>query len=513
MRIHNSMQNILFGMSGQLISSILGFIVRSVFIYTLGVEYLGIEGLFSSILMMLSLANLGFDNAMIYSLYKPLAEKDQYKIQALINLYRKAYKIVGTVVLVLGLSILPALPFIINGGTSVKNLNIIYLLFLINSVSSYFFVYRQSIIIADQRSHIISKIHSVFIIASNLFQIIILISIKMYILVLITQIVLRVMENIYIGVIAKKLYPYINTDKNIQLSKEDKKIFFKDLYALLLYKISGVVINGTDNIVITKFVGIIWVGIYSNYLLIISTISTFLSHIFYSLTASVGHLNVTESADKKHFVFNVMHFMNFWIYGLCTICLWNLINPFITLWIGEKYILDNFIVFTILLNFYTAGMQNTSTTFRETTGLFKKGKYRPLIAAFINLFVSIILAEKIGLAGVFIGTVFSRLCTFFWYDPYIIYRETFGKPLITYFIKYIYYAIVVSICGVLSHSLGDIIKTGVILHLLIQLILSLSIPNLIFYFLFRNTKEFKYLFGIGKSYVNKVPKRLFVKGV
>ena len=193
--------------------------------------------------------------------------------------------------------------------------------------------------------------------------------------------------------------------------------FIKNLYSLFLYKISGVVIHGTDNIVISLFIGIKWVGVYSNYLLIISTITTLVSYIFYSITASVGNLIVSESAEKKHFVFRVINFANFWVFGFCVVCLWNLINPFISIWLGEKYLFSIFVVFSILLNFYTAGMQNASTTFRETTGLFSKGKYRPIFAAIINIVASVFLTQFIGIAGVFLGTVISRVTNLFLVRP------------------------------------------------------------------------------------------------
>lgn len=504
MRIHNSLKNMLFGVFGQIVSAIMGFIVRTVFIYTLGIEYLGVEGLFTSILMMLSLANLGFDTAIIYSLYRPLAEKDIYKIQALINLYQKAYRWIGIIILLIGLSLLPFLPYIMNGQTTINNINIIYILFLLNSVTSYYFVYKQSIIIADQRNHIISKIHCVFIIISNLVQIILLISIKNYIVVLTTQIVFRIIENAYIANKADNLYPYLKEKNNAKLSKKERKLFFENLYALLLYKISGVVINGTDNIIISIFVGVTAVGIYSNYILIIATITTFVSYLFYSITASIGNLTVKEDEEKKYFIFRVLNFANFWIYGFCTICLWNLINPFITLWLGDQYVFSEYIVFAIILNFFTTGMQNASTTFRETTGLFKKGKYRPIIAAVINIVVSIILANEIGIAGVFFGTIISRLCTYFWYDPYVIYNLVFYKSVKPYFIRYFWFVMIVVVSAIITDTIANIFNFSSLINIGIRGLLCIIIPNLIFFTIFGRTEEFKYLWSILRSVITKI---------
>ncbi|MFD0771224.1 lipopolysaccharide biosynthesis protein [Bacillus sp. CGMCC 1.60114] len=511
MRIQNSLKNILFGLSGQIISIGMGFIVRTVFIYTLGIEYLGVDGLFTSILIMLSLANLGFDTAVIYSLYKPLAENDIHKIQALMNLYQKAYRLIGFIVLLIGLSIFPFLPHLMNGKTTINNINIIYLLFLLSSVSSYYFVYKQSIIIADQRNHIISKIHIVFIIISNFLQIILLISIGNYIVVLITQLALRLIENVYIANKANKLYPYLQEKNNEKLSKEDKKLFFENLYALLLYRISGVVINGTDNIIISKFIGITWVGVYSNYLLIINTINTLLGYLFYSITASVGNLNVKENEEKKYFIFRVLNFVNFWIYGFCSVCLWNLINPLITLWLGERYVFDKYIVFAIILNFFTAGMQNASTIFRETAGLFKKGKYRPIIAAVINIAASIILAKQIGIAGVFLGTVISRLCTYFWYDPYVIFKFVLQKPVKAYFIRYSLFVLLVFVSVIITDILGNTFHINTFIDIAIWGISSLVIPNIIFYIIFRKSEEIEYLRSIMRQIANKILSKLLTK--
>lgn len=506
MRTINSFKNILFGLSGQFISVFMGFAVRTVFIYSLGIEYMGIDGLFSSILIMLSLANLGFDTAIIYSLYKPLANNDIQKIKALMNLYQKAYRIIGLIVFLLGMILFPFIPFLINDGKTVDHLNIIYLLFLVNSVSSYYFVYKQAIIIADQKSYIISKIHNYFIIFSNIIQILIILISKNYIFLLSFQVLIRIIENVYIVRKVHKLYPFMKEKNNVQLNRKDKKEFFKNLYALFLYKVSGVVINGTDNIIIAKYVGIIQVGIYSNYLLIISTLSTFISHVFYSLNSSVGNLVVTEEIEKKYFIFRVIHFANFWVYGLTTLLIWNLINPFIIIWLGEEFIFNKLILFSILLNFLTAGMQNASTTYRQTTGLFNKGKYRPIIAAVINIIVSVILVRIIGITGVFIGTVVSRVCTYFWYDPFIIYKYIFKKPVKRYFLRYaIYFSLIV-----VSILITETIFLYSFSNLIFRTFSSLIVPNILFYIVFRKSKEFIYLksvviniLGIGKRNILK----------
>ncbi|MFS0822748.1 lipopolysaccharide biosynthesis protein [Bacillus sp. 1P02SD] len=496
MRIKNSLNNMFFGLVGQIISLVMGFIVRTIFIYKLGIEYLGIDGLFTSILVMLSLANLGFDTTMIYSLYKPLAEKDYYKIQALMNLYKKAYSLIGLIVLIIGLMLFPFIPHLINGQTTISNINIIYLMFLLNSVMSYYFVYKQSIIIADQQNFIISKIHSLFTIILNFSVIFLLLITGNYLVILFTQISIRIIENIYIVNKANNLYPYIREKNNAKLSDGDKKSFFGNLYAQMLYKISAIVIDGTDNIIISIFIGISSVGIYSNYLLIMGTIGTLISYIFYSITASVGNLVVEESNEKKYFIFRVINLANFWIYGFISISLLLLFNPFITLWLGESFTFEQYIVMAIVLNFFTAGMQNASTTYRETTGLFKIGKYRPIYAAVINIAVSVFLVQYMGVAGVLLGTVISRLCTYFWYDPYVIFKYIFQKSVKVYFLQYLFNVTTLIVSFILTSYLSNFITNGTYWNLVIQGLLCILIPNLLFYLIFRKTNEFQYLLTI-----------------
>ncbi|XKG84297.1 sugar translocase [Sutcliffiella horikoshii] len=476
--------------------------MRTVIIFTLGIEYVGVEGLFTSILLLLSLANLGFDTAMLYSLYNPLSRGNTYKVQALINLYKKAYRIIGFIVLGIGLCIFPFIGLLISGEHSVTNLNTIYLLFLLNTTITYFSVYKHSILIADQKGHIISKIHTKFFIFSNLFQILILFFLKLYIFVLIIQIISRITENIHISKVAENLYPYIKNN-SATLNMSEKKEFFKGLYAQSLYKVSGVIINGVDNIVISVYLGIVAVGIYSNYLLILGALSTLLSYIFYSLTASVGNLVSNESAESKYFIFKVINFTHLWIFGFCAINLILQLNPFLSIWLGKEYLFNNYIVLVIVINFFTAGIQGTCTMYRETTGLFKIGKYRPIVAACINIFLTLLLVESLGIVGVLLGTVISRLCVYFWYDPYLIYKHIFDKPLTLYFFTFFKFLCIIIGISALLRIIEITAFANPLINLMLNLLVSLIIPNIIFYGFFRKSEEVVYLRNIIKTYVFK----------
>ncbi|WP_342515469.1 sugar translocase [Sutcliffiella sp. FSL R7-0096] len=494
--------NIIFGLVSQIVSLLMGFFVRTAIIFTLGIEYVGVEGLFTSILLLLSLANLGFDTAMLYSLYHPLTEGNTYKIQALLNLYRKAYKIIGLIVFGIGLCIFPFLQYLINGDPKVANLNIIYLLFLLNATLTYFSVYKHSIIIADQKGHIISKVRTKFLLFSNVLQIVILLTTHMYLLVLGIQLIVRISENLYVSNIAEKLYPFIKRN-SAKLNQLEKKEFFRGLYAQSLYKVSGVVINGVDNVVISVYLGIVAVGTYSNYLLILGALSTLLSYIFYSLTASVGNLVSNGSVERKYFIFRVINFTHLWIFGFCAINLIILLNPFLSYWLGQEYLFNNYIVLAIVLNFFTAGIQGTCTMFRETTGLFKIGKYRPIIAACINIALTLLLVKPLGIVGVLLGTIISRLCVYFWFDPYLLYKHIFDKPLRTYFQTYSKFMCIVVGISVLLKTMEVTAFTDPLVNLMINFLVCLIIPNLIFYLLFRKSEEINYLRSIFRTFVLK----------
>jgi len=504
MRIRNSLNNMLFGLLGQVISMIMGFIVRTVFIVTLGIEYLGVNGLFSDILMLLSLANLGFETAIIYSLYKPLAEKDTTKIQAYMRLYGKAYRIIGIVILAVGLAPVPFLEHLIHGEVNVPHLEIIYVLFLCNTAFSYFFVYKQAVFVADQKQHVISKVNSVYALLWNLLQIALLMLTYNYIVVLVAQIISGIVKNVYISRLANKRYAFLQQRKVKPLESGERTDFFSNLRSLMMYKVSGVVINGTNNIVISKIFGVIWVGLYSNYFLILTTLNTFLGYIFFSITASVGNMNVTESKERKHFIYRVLQMANFLVFGVCFVCLWNVLNPLVEVWLGKDFLLDKAILLTILINFYTSGMQNASTAFRDTTGMFRKARYSPVVAAIANIAFSVYFAYLLGMAGVFMGSIISRLLTYFWVDPYTLHKHVFEQRLLPYFVTYFRYGVLVASAAGICEVVFLFTDFSPSLDAVLRLMLGSVVSGILFYAAVRNSEEFKYLMNIGKSYALKL---------
>lgn len=493
-RTMNSVRNIFFGVCGQVLNTILSFINRTVFINTLGVTYLGINGLFTNILTILSLAELGVSNAIIYSMYKPLAEKDDDKVKALMQLYRYIYRLIGCIVGIIGILIIPFLGNITKNTTDISNINIIYILFLANSVSTYFLAYKKSIIIADQKSYIDVLYRNIFNLLQVISQIVFIKITKSFIIYLIIQIICNVLNNIFISFKVNSIYPFLQNNKIAILDLDSKKQIISNIKSLITYKIGGVVLNGTDNIIISSLIGVSYVGLISNYNLIISSVNMLISQVFHSIVASVGNLNTENDIKKMEFIYNTINFTSFWLFGICSICLWILCDGFISIWIGNEYIMSNSIVLILVLNFYLVGMQNASWIYREALGLFKQTKYLPIISSIINIIISIILGKHIGIQGVFLATSISLLLTNIWYDPYILHKHIFKKSVIQYYYQYIKYIAIVGLTGIITNVVKNIIfPNNNILTLLGSTIICMVIPNIIFYILFKNKIEFKYL--------------------
>ena len=499
MRIKNSIKNISVAMGGQLIGILLNFINRTIFIKVLGAEYLGVNGLFSNIVSMLCLAELGIGSAIIYNMYKPLSNKDEDKISALMNFYAGAYKIIGCIVAVMGLALVPFLDTIIKDTPSIPKLSLIYIIFVINSVSTYFCAYKRTLLIADQKGYKDTINRYKFLVIQYLIQIAILLMTKNYILYLLIQVVCNIISNIVISRQVDLMYPFLINKKDSRLNNQEKKNIYKHVYAMMSHKVGGVVVSGTDNLLISSFLGVFYVGIYSNYVLVTSVINSILGQIFSSITASVGNLNAVEGQNKQKEVFNIMFFINAWLYGFAAITLMVLLNSFIPLWIGEEYLLELGIVAVIILNFYIMGMRQSTITFNTTLGLFWNDRYKPWVEAAINLTVSIILLDKIGFVGVLLGTFISTATTSLWVEPYILYKYGFNQKLRDYFKRYTLYTIVIGGAGVITYYLCASFPQVTWINLIIKLLICLIVPNIIIGVCLCKTKEIKYIWKLLKK--------------
>lgn len=492
-RTKKSILNSMTSIITQIILVVMNFVVKTIFIQQLGSVYLGVNGLFSNIITMLSLADLGIGIAIPYSLYKPLAEKNHKKINILMNFYAKIYNTIGTIVLVFGLSLIPFLGFFIKGGTVVPNIELLYALFVIHSASSYFFVYKRFLIESDQKGYITTRISFFFSVLLNIVQGIILIAFQNFIFYLVSSVILVIIQNVYISHKAMRLYPYLKNKTKEKMDPEDLEDIKKNISALFIYKIGSVITNGTDNLVISKFIGIVAVGVYSNYIMIVNSVNNIVIQLFNAITSSIGNLVVTTNERRSKAVYECLTFLNFWIYALCSILLCVLFNPFIEIWIGKDYLLSNMVVWLLSINFYLVGMGSVTNSFRNAYGLFWKGKYRPVAMIIINLVVSILLVKPLGITGVLIGTIVSRLTTVVWMDPHIVYEYGFKRSSTRYFIKYVIFLLLFLVVNGICFSIVNLLPSG-FLWLMVKGILTFLIVNIIYFGIFHDTGEFHYFY-------------------
>jgi len=456
-RTRNTLRNFHVGLGAQVLHYALSFVTRTIFVMLLSVEYLGVNGLFTNILAVYSLAEAGVASAFVSVLYKPLHERDTEKLTSLMNGFRKAYSLIGVTVGIIGLMVYPFLDLVIKEN-NIENINVIYLMFLIGSVTSYLFKYKIAFLGADQKSYITTIYSQIFIIIQYTLQIIILLLTRDFILYLAIQIACPIIRNILLTMKIDRLYPFLK-QKGVPLDKETREDLKKKIIAGIFHHFNTVVVVGTDSIVISAFLGVYWVGLYSNYLLIIGVVSAFTSVAFSSVTASVGNLTASSDLNKSFTVFQNLQFLNFILVGFSSVCFITLFNPFITLWIGEKFLLEQYIVILIVVIFYMgrSGMQRSINIFKTTTGLFYYDRYFALLEGVINIVASVYLAQKLGLVGVFLGTLTGILTVRIWTEVYVVFKYFFERSVMDYFRKYTLYGIATVVASTLSHLLVTLI--------------------------------------------------------
>lgn len=493
MRVKNSVKNIIFSIISNILTILIGFISQAIFLKVLNTEYLGINGLFKNIISMLSIAELGIGSAIIYHLYKPVAENDKEKIKSLLDFYKKCYRKIALVILCISFILLPFLGKIVGNINIKESIIIIYMLFVIDSACSYLLSYKRSILYVHQKNYYINIIHIICYMVLNILQITILIKFKNYYLYLLLKIILNLIENIIISKYASHKYKYID-EKNIEpLNENIIKDIKQKIKALFIHKIGGFFVKGTDNIIISIFIGIKTVGLYSNYSLIISALTSLIGQVFSPLIASVGNLLVTSNTDKKYEIYKKIEFFNFWVTSFCSICLLVIIKPFIIIWIGEEYLLSDFTVIILVINFYFQILRYRTSIFKEADGIFYEDRFIPIFESIINVIASVILVKILGLPGVFIGTIISNFLLIFYSHPKYVYQKIFKKKYITYLISTIKYFMIFASIAIITYILSSIINIdNIYIMFIYKTLLTIILPNLLLIILFRKTEEFKY---------------------
>ncbi|MBR4073263.1 MAG: oligosaccharide flippase family protein [Clostridia bacterium] len=485
--------NTTVGIIQKVVTVIANLVIQIIFVRTLGEQYAGISALFTSVLTVLAFADLGIGTAIIYNLYKPIAEKNYEKIHAYLHFYSTAYRIVSLVVILGGIVALPLLPFIVIDVPAIsENINIIFLLFVADTAVSYLYVYKATFLNACQENYVVSAVHSVAIICKTIGIAVFLTLFKSYYAYLVFSIITTFMQNIVVSLIADKKYSFLKEKSKTRLNKGEKKQIYNNVFAMSLYKVSGTVLNSTDNIIISNMSGTVQVGLLSNQILIVRQIYDVVIQFFSSVTSSVGNLSTENRTDYENKILNTLRFIAFWIFMFCSISIFVLSPPFIKLAFGEQYIVAYPVLFFMCFDFYVKGMINPVSAFRTSHGLFVQGKYRPLIMAVLNIILSVFFMKLFGIFGVFAATVVSRLLTQFWFDPYIVYKHIFNKNPTKYFVKSIIWFLFTCVVGGLTWYIASFVTTqSLILNIFLKAIVCILVPNILVIVFFCKTEEFK----------------------
>lgn len=505
-RTENSIMNAATSIICQVVTMLCNFIVRIIFIKTLGSDYLGINGLFSSILSILALSELGVGSAIVFSLYKPLAENNKRKIQALMQLYKKTYIVIGTFIFCTGLCLVPFLDRLVNFEQDLPvNYTVCYLLFLSNTAIPYlFFSYRTSIISASQRTYVVKKYEIFFNLGSSLIQLVTLVSLKNFYIYISIPIITSILQNCVTSHKAVQLYPILKSREKVILEKNEKIKILKNIYAMSITRFSTTIYASCDNIIMSVFLGTSVVGLNSNYIMITGMVTTFINLVFNSFTASVGELNVAETSERKLQVFRRIQLITFWVYGFSAVCLAQLMNPFIKLIFGKNYVFSQSIVIAMVLAFLVQGLTRTVLLYKDACGLFWDTRYRALASAIVNLIASWILVQIMGVAGAYIGTIICILTTTFLVDPKIVFKKVFERKSLDFYIWYLKSIVLIVIAYFLVESVNIFIQGGGIVAFIYRCVTSVLITNILFSLVYRKSEEFGYFQEMLLKLVNRI---------
>ena len=505
-RVKNSAKNTFFAALNMLVQLILKFAVRIVFVRFLSVEYLGLNTLFSNILQVLSLAELGVGSAIVYSMYKPVADGDTEKIKSLIGIYKKFYWIIGGVITVVGLAIIPLLPYLMSGGTTLEvNLNLVYVIYLFNTSVGYFFAHRRALIFANQRNDIETKVSSVCLIALNAVQLVILAITRNYLLYIVILPIFTLIESVAIMLISHRLYPEIR-GKAQKLTEGDKKDLVKNTAAMVGHKLGGVAVNSTDNIFISAFLGLTVLGLYSNYAYITTLMTSVLTLIITATRASIGNLIAAGNKQRAYEVFCDLSYFLFAFLIFCFSCYTALAQDFVSIFFGEELVLPFVTMLLIGINFYIMQSRAIIGAFRETTGLFWKDRYKPFFEVAINIGLDFALVIAIGLPGIVIATIVSNIVCNLTVEPYIVFKYYFGKSVKKYYLVYVLLAIAAAAVCAATFAVGYLIPADGVLMLIVKAVVCAAVSGVLILVCSLPFKQFRNWLNILKGFLRKSEK-------
>lgn len=513
-RIGNAKRNIIFDVILKTYTMLVPFVIRTIIIYYIGIEYVGLSSLFASVLQVLNLAELGVGSAMIYSMYRPIAEDNAEEICALLKLYRTYYLIIGVVIAVIGLVLIPFLPVLIKGEVpSDINIYILYLLNLATTVISYWgFAYKSSVALAHQRRDIINILDMVVKTIQYAVQIVVLAVFKNYYLYTVIYFFAQFLYNIAIGVVVDRAYPQYRPRG--KLKSGDIKKINKRIRDLFTSKLGSVVVNSADTIVISAFLGLTALAVYQNYYFILATIIGFVSIVFASCTAGLGNSIIVDTKEKVFADLNVFTFIIFWIAGFCTTCLLCLYQPFMRIWAGEKFMLSFSMVICFCVYFFVYEINQLLNTYKDAAGLWSKDKFRPLVTALTNLILNLLMVNYIGLFGILLSTVFSTLFVGMPWLLHNLFTELFDREKLVPYLKNLFgYTVAVIIGCLVTLWLCTWIPLDGIVLVMTRAVVCCIVPNVLYWVWFRKKPEFHHALHLVDVMLNGTISKLLKRDI
>ena len=491
-RTKNAARSTVFGWILSIYKLVVPFAMRTAMIYFMGVQYLGLNSLFTSVLSVLNLAELGVGSAMVYSMYKPIAEDNTEKICALMRLYRTYYRIIGLVIAVAGVILIPFLPKLVKGSIpSELNLYILYLLNLIATVLTYWlFAYRNCLLMAHQRNDVSSKVSLVTITFQYAIQFLVIIFLKDYYLYVIALLITQVISNIVTALITKKMYPDYLPQGTV--SKENRKVINRRIKDLFTAKIGAVVVNSADTIVISAFLGLQMLAIYQNYFYLLTSVKELIGIALGACMAGIGNSLIVESKKKNLDDLNKLTFIISWVSGVCTCCFLCLYQPFMELWVGKDLMLDYTAVICFGIYFYIMEINQLLNIYKDAGGLWHEDRFRPIVTAAANLVLNLILVNFWGIYGVLLSTVVTALIIGMPWLLHNLFTVLFEKKHLKGYLKKLtsYFLFSVISC-VVSVTICHFIPLSGVMQLIVNLVISLFVPNVLFFIAYYKRDEFR----------------------
>ncbi len=526
MRTKNSLINIAVSFLSYGIILIGSFVTRQLFVSILGLEMVGIEGTFLNVVSALAIVELGLGVGIVYKLYKPISEKNWDQVAVILCFLRKCCIITAAAVAGLGVISAYFVVMPIKGDFSKLWLAQIFILYVFDVVASYLHSHKRTMLIADQKNYVNNTIHTfvqVFLFVSQIAVLKIWASFEAY---LICKIIFKLAENMIISYRFNKRYSFINLKTKNHMPEIEKKDLFKNIKALLFHKIAGLGATTASGLIAVYFVSLRETGIYSNYMLIVTALTTVSNEVFNGILASFGNLLNTESRTKVYNNFNVLYFLNFLLYSFIVSAFICIITPFADLWTGQGSAFGIWTTVAIGGYLYVWGMKQSVGMAKVGAGIYDPDKYMAVLGAVITVILSIVLVRYLGIAGVMIGNIIGIISISYWVQSYIIYNEIFKKPVKTYHLKYALYTLLTAVYAYITYTICawalshggavDFISSGLVgtLHisknyayLIAQIIFNsfvcLIIPNILNVIIFYRTLEFQNLLKATKSFLKR----------